>query len=108
MAYSEQLAETVRDVIGPRPGIVEKKMFGGIAILLNGNMACGISGESLMVRMAPEDTAAALEKPGVRIFDMTGRPMKGWLLVDVDSTDAAAVEEWVDVGMDFAATLPSK
>lgn len=110
MAYSEQLAERVRDALGGRLGIVERKMFGGVAWMLEGNMACGVIGEDLLVRLAPEDSAAALAEDGVGPMQFTGRrPMRGFVLVD----GAAVAEDgelgrWVDVGADFALTLPSK
>jgi len=80
MAFDEQLATSVRNELARRPGLVEKKMFGGVAFLVNGNMSVGIHGKELIVRIAPDATEAALKEPGVRIFDITGRPMKGWLL----------------------------
>jgi TfoX/Sxy family transcriptional regulator of competence genes len=109
MAYSEQLAERIRDALGGRPGIVERKMFGGVAWMLGGNMACGVIGEDLLVRLAREDAAAALAEEGVKPMEFTGRQMRGFVLVD-----AATIEEdeelgrWVDTGADFALSLPSK
>ena len=75
MAYDEGLATRVREVLGDQPELVEKKMFGGLAFLLNGNMACGVRGEDLIVRVAAEAADAALGEPGTRPFDLTGRPM---------------------------------
>jgi len=109
MAYSEQLAERIRDALGGRPGIVERKMFGGVAWMLDGNMACGVIGEDLLVRLAREDAAAAQAEEGVGPMEFTGRPMRGFVLVD-----AAAIDEdeelgrWVDAGADFAQSLPPK
>jgi len=84
MAYDEGLATRVRDLLGDQPGLAEKKMFGGLAFLLDGNMACGVRGHDLIVRVAADAAEAALREPGTRPFDLTGRPMKGWLLVDAD------------------------
>jgi TfoX/Sxy family transcriptional regulator of competence genes len=109
MAYDEELAGRVRGLLPKRKAIAEKKMFGGVAFLLNGNMCVGLRGEELIVRLNPEETDQALAKPHTRIFDMTGRPMKGWILVKsagVASEDALA--KWVSVGVSYAASLPAK
>ena len=109
MAYDEGLATRVREVLGDQPGLAEKKMFGGLAFLLHGNMACGVRGDDLMVRVDPELGDAALAEPGVRPFDMTGRPMKGWLLVDPDGhAEDEDLRRWVDRGLAHAGSLPPK
>lgn len=109
MAFDEKLAERVRRQVGKRDGLSEKKMFGGLAFLLNGNMSCGIHGNELVVRIAPETTESALAEPGTRIFDITGRPMKGWLLVGAAGLgDETALAKWVCRGLDYATTLPKK
>jgi hypothetical protein len=109
MAYDEKLATRIRDLLGGRDGIQEKKMFGGIAFLLNGNMACGVNGADMIVRLAPEETDAALSEPGVRLFDMTGRPMKGWIMVGAQATTKARdLRRWVDRGTAYAGSLPPK
>lgn len=109
MAYDEALAERVRGEIADDPGVIEKKMFGGVAFMLHGNMAVGVSRDDLMVRVGPDDHEAALSRPGVRDFDMSGRPMRGWILV---AGDSVAVDEdliaWIEVGMSFASSLPPK
>jgi hypothetical protein len=109
VAYDEGLAERVRDLLSVRQGFSERKMFGGIGFMLSGNMACGVSGDELMVRLDPEEGEKALAEEHVRVFDMTGRPMKGWILVGPEATrsdeDLAA---WVDAGADFAVSLPPK
>ena len=84
MAYDEILAERIRDHVADNPDIVEKKMFGGIAFMLSGNMAVGISNDELMVRTGPDGYEDAITRPGVRDFDMTGRRMRGWILVAAD------------------------
>ena len=109
MAYDEGLATRVRGVLGEQPGLVEKKMFGGLAFLLHGNMACGVRGEDLIVRVAAEAADAALGEPGTRPFDLTGRPMKGWLLVDADGhAEDDDLRRWVDRGLAYANSLPPK
>jgi hypothetical protein len=109
MAYDEGLATRVRDEIGNLAGLREKKMFGGLAFLLNGNMACGVHSDELIVRLDPADTDAALAEPGARVFDMTGRPMKGWLLVGADGiAEDADLRRWVGRGVEYARDLPSK
>ena len=109
MAYDEGLATRVRDVLGDRPGLAEKRMFGGLAFLLHGNMACGVRGDDLIVRVAAEVADAAQGEPGTRPFDLTGRPMKGWLLVDAggDAEDED-LRRWVDRGVAYASSLPAK
>lgn len=110
MAYDEELAERIRRHLGADPGISEKRMFGGLAFLLHGNMAVGVSGGGgLMVRVGPEGTDAALARPGARLFDMTGRPMRGWIVVDPSAlADDQVLGEWIDEGYGFAAELPPK
>jgi hypothetical protein len=109
MAFDENLAERVRRQVGKRNGMSEKKMFGGLAFLLHGNMSCGIHGNELMVRIDPGTMESALAEPGTRIFDMTGRPMKGWLLVGAAGLEnEASLAKWVVRGLDYAASLPKK
>ena len=109
MAYDEKLAGRVRKLLAKRKAIAEKKMFGGVAFLLNGNVCCGVHADEMIVRLNPEETDQVLAKPHTRIFDMTGRPMKGWILVKsagVASEDALA--KWVSMGVSYAASLPAK
>ncbi|GMQ94249.1 MAG: TfoX/Sxy family protein [Acidimicrobiia bacterium] len=107
MAYDEHLAERVRDAT--EPDIDEKKMFGGIAFLLDGNMAVCVSGEELMVRVGKDDVDAALALDDVRPFDMSGKRMAGWILVGGEAiAEDAGLSHWINIGMDFAATLPAK
>jgi TfoX/Sxy family transcriptional regulator of competence genes len=109
MAYDEALASRVRETLGDNPEISERKMFGGIAFMLSGNMAVGVSKDDLMVRIDPDDQEEALAQRGVRVFDMTGRPMKGWILVAPEATeDDADLLRWVEAGLDFAGSLPAK
>src|SRR3989442_5749684 len=81
MAFDERLAERIRGSLGKCKGLIEKKMFGGVAFLLNGNMCVGVHKSDLIVRLAPGETDGALSQPHTRRFDLTGRPMKGWILV---------------------------
>lgn len=108
MAYNLKLAERVRSELNGM-AFVEKKMFGGVGFLLNGNMACGVHGEGLIVRVPPEKHAQLLKRPHARPFDLTGKPMKGWLIVDAEGckTDRQ-LSAWVDEGVGFALTLPPK
>ena len=109
MAYDEGLAERIRERLAADPAITEKRMFGGIAFLLHGNMAVGVTGDDLMVRVGPEATDAALTRPGARIFDMTGRPMRGWVVVAGSAVrEDEALGAWIDEGRAFAAGLPPK
>lgn len=109
MAFDEQLAERVRGGLGAAAGLSEKKMFGGIGFLLNGNMCCGVHGKSLIVRLDPSSTDDALSEPHTRVFDMTGRPMKGWILVDAEGLrDDEDLARWLEVAMEFASSLPAK
>jgi TfoX/Sxy family transcriptional regulator of competence genes len=109
MAFDEQLANSVRNQLGRKAGLVEKKMFGGLAFLINGNLSVGVHGNDLIVRVAPESTDAALKESGARVFDLTGRPMKGWLLVGgAGINDPASLAKWVRRGVEYASSLPRK
>jgi hypothetical protein len=109
VAYDEGLATRLRDLIGGEPGLAEKKMFGGLAMLLNGNMAVGVHGDGLVVRTDPAQHEQLLAEPGARLFDLTGRPMKGWLLVDAGGcVGDGDLRRWVDRGVAYARTLPPK
>jgi TfoX N-terminal domain len=109
VAYDEALAERVRAVLALRSGITERKMFGGVAWMLDGNMACGALGEELIVRVAREEYDSALAEPHTRQFDFTGRPMRGFVCVTPEGLeDDNALASWVDSGADYAASLPAK
>ena len=109
MAYDEELAERVRDVLAMRENVVERKMFGGLAVMLAGNMACGVLAEDLIVRIGPQAYESALAKPHARPFEFTGRPMKGFVVVGPEGVaDDEALAEWVESGAEFASSLPSK
>jgi len=104
MAYDEALAERIRARVS---GATEKRMFGGLAFLVNGNMAVAASGQGgLLVRVDPDEGADLVASTSARPMEMRGREMVGWLRVDVASDDELA--EWVDRGVAYASTLPPK
>jgi len=108
MAYNLKLAERIRSELNGIP-VVEKKMFGGVGFLLNGNLACGVNKDNLIVRVSPEKHDSLLKKAHTKPFDLTGRPMKGWLLVEQDGVKTdKQLGTWVKEGVEFASTLPSK
>ena len=109
MAFDDTLADRIRKRLGKRAGLAEKKMFGGIAFLLNDNMCVGVHGKDLIVRLDPEQTEKALSEPGTRRFDLTGRPMKGWILVEPGGLASDAdLKKWIDIATKFAGSLPKK
>ena len=109
MAFDETLAQRIRQRFGKRNGLTEKKMFGGIGFMLGGNMACGVHGQDMIVRVDPEETDKALSEPHTRRFDLTGRPMKGWILVEPKGlAKDADLGKWVGVGAKYAESLPPK
>ena len=109
MAHDELLATRIRAALGPLPGLEEKKMFGGVGFMLNGNMACGVHTNGLIVRVGSEKDAWAISQPHTRPFDMTGHPMSGWIVVDPPGcASEAALKAWVNLGLDFALSLPAK
>jgi TfoX N-terminal domain len=109
MAYDEDLAMRVREQLADQDAITEKEMFGGLAFLLAGNMSVGIRGSELMVRVGPEGAEDALGQPHARPFDMTGRPMKGWILVAAEGiASERGLAAWVARGVGVARSLPPK
>lgn len=109
MAFDEGLATRVRELLGEQPGLAEKRMFGGLAVLLDGNMACGVYGDGLIVRTDPAEQERLLAEPGARPFDLTRRPMKGWVLVDPDGiAEDADLDRWITRGVRHARSLPPK
>jgi TfoX/Sxy family transcriptional regulator of competence genes len=108
MAYDQDLANRVRAVL-PRSGAVaERAMFGGLTFMLDGHMFCGVVKDTLMVRLGPEGSERALDRPHVRPMDFTGRPMKGMVFVDPDGLRGSALRDWVVAAADHARTLPPK
>jgi hypothetical protein len=108
MPYDDALAERIRDRLRDAVGVTEKKMFGRLAFLTYGNMTVGVHGDSLIARIDPADTDAALAEPGVRPLDITGRPMRGWVLVAGEALDDAALDRWISRAATFVASLPPK
>ena len=109
MAFDEGLAERIRDALRGRAGVGERRMFGGLAFMLDGNMVLGIIGDTLMARVGPARHADALALPHVRPMDFTGKPMKGYVYVDPPGfEDDAALENWIRACTAFVATLPPK
>jgi len=107
--YDEKLADRIRQALGRRKGLTERKMFGGIAFMVGGNMCCGVVKRDLMVRVGPDQYERLLGEPGARPMDFTGRPMKGMLYVDGGAlANAKTLTKWVDRGADYAASLPAK
>src|SRR3954465_249864 len=109
MAYDEDLANRIRELVADEKG-TEKKMFGGLAFLIGGNMAIAASGQGgLMVRCNPDETEALLKKPHARTFEMRGRSMNGWLRVDDEGVRTMKpLKPWVKVGVTYARSLPPK
>jgi hypothetical protein len=110
MAYDEDLANLIRECLADEPGIVEKRMFGGLAFLIGGNMAVAASGQGgLLVRVDPDESDALLEEPHAGLMEMRGRTMAGWLRVDAGGAQTReAVQPWVERGAAYARTLPAK
>ncbi len=109
MAYDETLAARLRAAVGRRAGVTEKEMFGGLALLLHGNMFIGILGGDLMVRVGKDAHDECVKLPGARPMDFTGKPMKGYLFVGPQATSTpAAITPWVERTMAFVETLPKK
>jgi TfoX/Sxy family transcriptional regulator of competence genes len=106
MAYDEGLAERIRDLL---PKAVERKMFGGVAWMERGNLVAGVWKDSLIARVPPGETAEAVTEPGVSAFAVTGRPMKGWVLVGAEAiAEEPELEGWVERSRSFVRTLPAK
>jgi hypothetical protein len=110
MAYDEDLANRIRELIAAEPGVVEQKMFGGLAFLIGGHMSVSASGRGgLLLRVAPEETEALLAKPHAGPFEMRGRTMDGWLRVDPEGVKTKRqLEPWVKRGVAYARSLPPK
>jgi TfoX/Sxy family transcriptional regulator of competence genes len=110
MAYDEDLANRVRELIAAEDGLTEKKMFGGLAFMIDGNMSVGVSGQGgLMVRVDPDQTDVLVAEPRARPFEMRGREMQGWLRVDAEGVRTKdQLEPWVRRGVAYARSLPPK
>ncbi len=108
MAYNAEIADRVLKVLEGREGLTERKMFGGIAFMLNGNMCCGVTNDDLMVRVGADGLEDALDQPHARPMDFTGRPMKGFVFVDAGAVGDRVLRQWVQRGVVFAESLPAK
>lgn len=110
MAYDEDLANRIRELIAAEPDVTEQRMFGGLAFLVGGNMSVAASGQGgLMVRVDPDETDSLAAKPHARPFEMRGRAMPGWLRVDTEGLRTKCqLEPWVTRGVTYARSLPSK
>jgi len=109
MAFSESLAKRIRERLARRKNVEEKKMFGGVGFLFNGNMLVGVWRDSLIVRLGPDEGDEALLEPHVKEFDITGRPIKGWVLVEPEGVvEDQALKDWIQRAVRFVGTLPTK
>ena len=110
MAYDEELATRIRELIEAEPGLTEKKMFGGLAFLVNGNMAVAASGQGgIMVRTDPAESNGLVDKTNAELFVMRRKPMHGWLRVDPGNLRTKReLAKWVEIGAAYARSLPAK
>jgi len=110
MAYDDELADRIRELLGPLRGVDEKRMFGGLAFLIGGNMSVAVSGQGgLMVRVPPADTEKLLSRKHVSPMVMAGREVRGWIRVDADGVKTKRqLTDWVTRGIDYARSLPRK
>ncbi|HZZ77887.1 MAG TPA: TfoX/Sxy family protein [Gemmataceae bacterium] len=109
MAFDENLAARIRIGLGRKKGIEEKKMFGGLGFLLNGNMLVGVWKNSMIARIGEVQADEAMLEPHVKPMDITGKPMKGWIMVEANGVeDEIAVKEWVQRAVKFVGKLPAK
>jgi TfoX/Sxy family transcriptional regulator of competence genes len=110
MAYDEDLANRVREIVQHEPGLTERRMFGGLAFLIHGNMAVSASGQGgLLLRVDPAQTESLVAQPHAERFRMRGREMDGWLRIDAPGLDTDdALRRWVDCGVGYARRLPPK
>lgn len=109
MAYDQELAGRISEILKHSPEFVEKKMFGGVGYMINGNMAVGVHKDNLIVRLPEAESDQALKLPNVTVFDMTGRPMKGWIMVKPAGVKSdKELRKWVERGTEFAKSFPKK
>jgi len=109
MAFDEAVAGRVREALRGAPSVVEKRMFGGIAFMVRGNMCCGVIGDRLMLRVGPDGYKAALSRPHARPMDFTGKPMKGMVYVEsAGFASSGDLKAWIGTAMEFALSLPAK
>ena len=110
MAYDEELADRIRDLVGNEPDLTERKMFGGLAFLVGGNMAVAASGQGgILVRVDPAESDAHVATTNARLMEMRGRQMRGWLRVDPDDVRTEReLAKWVELGTAYVRSLPAK
>src|SRR5579884_1171688 len=109
MAFSESLAERIRQRLARRKNIEEKKMFGSVCFLLNGNLLVGVWKDSFIARLGPDEGDEALKEPNVKEFDITGRPMRNWVLVAPEGVqDDEQLSAWIGRAVKFVGALPAK
>jgi TfoX/Sxy family transcriptional regulator of competence genes len=109
MAFDESLAQRIRDALACKKGVEEKKMFGGVCFLFNGNMLVGVWREFLIARLGPDQGDEALLEPHVRKMDITGKPMKGWIMVQPDGVeDDDQLNRWIGLALKFVGKLAGK
>lgn len=109
MAYDEGTAQRLRDLLVDRDDVVEKKMFGGIAYMVRGNMCIGVNKETLMVRVGKEKHDEAVSQPHARPMDFTGKPMQGFIFVEPAGYESDEdLENWLERGLEYVLTLPAK
>jgi TfoX/Sxy family transcriptional regulator of competence genes len=110
VAYDEELADRIRELIGSEPGLTEKKMFGGLAFLIGGNMAVAASGQGgVLVRVDPAESDTLVATTDARLMEMRGRSMQGWLRIDSEHVRTKRqLAKWVELGTAYARSLPAK
>ena len=108
MAYNAEIADRVLKMMVGREGLTERKMFGGIDFMLNGNMCFGVTNDDLMVRLGADGLEDALDQPHPRPMDFTGRPMKGFVFMDAGAVGDRVLRQWIQRGVTFAESLPAK
>ncbi len=108
MVYDEDLVHRLRAVLPTEGVVTERKMFGGLAFMLDGHMLCGVMKERVMLRLGADAAERALDHPGVRPMDFTGRPMTGMVYVDPDGLDDADLRRWIAQAADFTRSLPTQ
>jgi len=110
VAYDEDLANRIRELVQEEPGLTEKRMFGGLAFMVNGNMAVSASGQGgMLLRVDPTDTPALVQRPEASRFEMRGREMDGWLRIDAAGlATKRQLKSWVSRGVSYARSLPAK
>ena len=110
MAYDEDLADRIRELLGSESDLTEKKMFGGLAFLIGGNMAVAASGQGgVLVRVDPAESDTLVATTNARLMEMRGRPMQGWLRVDPEAVRSKReLARWVEIGATYARSMPAK